>query len=325
MINRHIRISASTWHQDVHELYDYECQSCIQNSFNTNLSECSLIRNSSMVSFETSPILPEERDSGEIAKISQNGLTFIEKSKNSDLWLVTNSLDQGYELENNDVIKLGRLKFQSKLLTSSIEESHQFKFEEKCGQSQCKICLSNENSSNNPLISPCDCTGSMGLIHLECLSEWIKSRMVKKIYSNKIVCYWKSIDCEICKKTFTSFISLLDLSSLFRKNEPILLLEIIEGFKSGIRYVWAVQMMDKDSIVLGRGFDAEIRISDISVSRSHSTIENCKGTFVIKDKKSKFGTLVKKEKYEVVKNTQFQVGRTLISLDFDEGNNESLL
>lgn len=325
MINRHIRICASTWHQDVHELYDYECQSCTQNSFNTNLGECSLIRNSSIVSLETNPILPEERDSGEIARISQNGATCIEKSKDSDLWLVTKSLDLGYELENDDVIKLGRLKFLSKILTCSSDPSPQFEFTEKCGQSQCKICLSNENSPTNPLISPCDCTGSMELIHLECLSIWIKSRMVKKIYSNKIVCYWKSIDCEICKKTFTSFISLLDLNSHFRKNESILLLEIIEGFKSGIRYVWAVQMMDKDSIVLGRGFDAEIRINDISVSRSHSIIENCKGTFVIKDKKSKFGTLVKKEKYEVVKSTQFQVGRTLISLDFDEENNESLL
>lgn len=39
----------------------------------------------------------------------------------------------------------------------------------------CRICLGEEEEPiSNPLFSPCICAGSMGLIHLECLREWLK-------------------------------------------------------------------------------------------------------------------------------------------------------
>lgn len=44
---------------------------------------------------------------------------------------------------------------------------------------------------------------------------------------------------------------------------------------------------------LGRGHQCEIRVTDISVSRTHSEIRYEKGKFYVKDLKSKFGTLVK--------------------------------
>jgi pSer/pThr/pTyr-binding forkhead associated (FHA) protein len=38
----------------------------------------------------------------------------------------------------------------------------------------CRICLGEEDEPlSNPLFSPCKCAGSMGLIHLECLREWL--------------------------------------------------------------------------------------------------------------------------------------------------------
>ena len=43
---------------------------------------------------------------------------------------------------------------------------------------------------------------------------------------------------------------------------------------------------------MGRGHDAEIRITDISVSRFHALIKYNKGDFYIEDNNSKFGTLV---------------------------------
>lgn len=43
----------------------------------------------------------------------------------------------------------------------------------------CRICLGEEDDAlNNPLFSPCKCAGSMGLIHLECLKEWLKSKKI---------------------------------------------------------------------------------------------------------------------------------------------------
>ena len=45
--------------------------------------------------------------------------------------------------------------------------------------------------------------------------------------------------------------------------------------------------------VIGRGHESDIRISDISVSRVHACIEYRDGAFLLYDKVSKFGTLVK--------------------------------
>lgn len=43
----------------------------------------------------------------------------------------------------------------------------------------CRICLGEEDEpESNPLFSPCKCAGSMGLIHLECLREWLMSKKI---------------------------------------------------------------------------------------------------------------------------------------------------
>ena len=110
MINKHIQIETSTWDYVIYELYDYDCQKCFRNNHISVMSNCSIIMNSSVTSFESSEEVPDKRNPNEIARISQNGLIQIEKSENSELWLVTKSLNHGYELEDNDIIKLGRLK-----------------------------------------------------------------------------------------------------------------------------------------------------------------------------------------------------------------------
>ena len=43
----------------------------------------------------------------------------------------------------------------------------------------CRICLGEEDdAASNPLFSPCMCAGSMGLIHLDCLKEWLRSKKI---------------------------------------------------------------------------------------------------------------------------------------------------
>ena len=52
-------------------------------------------------------------------------------------------------------------------------------------------------------------------------------------------------------------------------------------------------MDQKDFIKVGRGHDSEVRITDISVSRTHALIKRTsKGEYVLEDNSSKFGTLV---------------------------------
>ncbi|KAA6373921.1 MAG: hypothetical protein EZS28_030553, partial [Streblomastix strix] len=58
-------------------------------------------------------------------------------------------------------------------------------------QEQCRICRSNDEDM--VLCRPCHCAGSIGLIHLECLSEWIQ--VCQQQNKN-----WKT--CEICHSEY---------------------------------------------------------------------------------------------------------------------------
>ena len=56
-------------------------------------------------------------------------------------------------------------------------------------------------------------------------------------------------------------------------------------------------MENQKQVVLGRGHDSGVRISDISVSRSHAFINNSiSGDFYLEDNNSKFGTLTQLKK-----------------------------
>ena len=80
-----------------------------------------------------------------------------------------------------------------------------------------------------------------------------------------------------------------------------------------------------DSFVLGRGHESDVRISDISVSRSHAKISFKNKKFILEDTGSKFGTLVlAKDSVDISENQVIlQIGRTLISVC--EVNSESIL
>jgi pSer/pThr/pTyr-binding forkhead associated (FHA) protein len=52
-------------------------------------------------------------------------------------------------------------------------------------------------------------------------------------------------------------------------------------------------MQERQFIRVGRGHDADIRVTDISVSRFHAKINRSEdGSFYVEDNKSKFGTLL---------------------------------
>lgn len=51
-----------------------------------------------------------------------------------------------------------------------------------------RICLSEDTSKENPLISPCKWSGTMKFIHLEWLKEWLNSKKSEK--KGKLATIW---------------------------------------------------------------------------------------------------------------------------------------
>ncbi len=68
---------------------------------------------------------------------------------------------------------------------------------------------------------------------------------------------------------------------------------VLEGINiNSSKSVYVVNLdSDKNSLIIGRGHESDIRISDISVSRSHAKITREKDGFILQDQNSKFGTL----------------------------------
>ena len=130
-------------------------------------------------------------------------------SENS-CWIVAkrqNSRVRGpqYHLLEGDHIKLGRVFFRLKEINigktpGENEPSPRRSIRASVsGFTPCRICLSDEFENDDPLISPCHCTGSLQYIHLRCLREWLNSKVTIKKADGYTYVSWEKLECELCK------------------------------------------------------------------------------------------------------------------------------
>ena len=59
-----------------------------------------------------------------------------------------------------------------------------------------------DEDADNPLIAPCKCSGSMKLIHLQCLKTWFAGKRVMKVSQMVTTYFWKHLECELCKHPY---------------------------------------------------------------------------------------------------------------------------
>ena len=191
----------------------------------------------------------------------------------------------------------------------------------------CKICYSEENDrENNPLVHLCNCNGGLRFSHYMCIKRWMETKLQIKENEKKTVKSYniKSFNCEICKTPYPFKFKLNGIEKPFELIElekPVgcdyIVLESLNQMKENcnIKSIHVIQL-GTDELIIGRGHESDIRINDISVSRSHAKLrydmEN--GTILLRDLKSKFGTLIliKKPLQKKKKKIHIQIGRTYI-------------
>lgn len=129
----------------------------------------------------------------------------------------------------------------------------------------CRICLSEESDDTNPLISPCKCAGTMKMIHIECLREWLNSKCsVKTNESVKTYC-WKAMECELCKHRLPERIidprksvvnehrKYVDLLTFEKPRGEYMVLESVT--QQNVKIVHVIDMDSRSMIRVGRGHD----------------------------------------------------------------------
>ncbi|CAK76389.1 unnamed protein product (macronuclear) [Paramecium tetraurelia] len=318
-----LQIKMITWIKDSHDLFDYE---------NTNRIAQSLTINSSIK-------LYRDKSSGKIQS-TQQGKTLIRienrqncfwieprQAKNDDhhVWLVIKSISQqenGVKLQYNDVIRVGKVEI--KLKETSFRYERETILSQSVDDQRCRICLLGSESIDDPKIEPCNCSGTMALIHLKCLQHWIVTKYNMES-SNAIVFLWDLMKCELCRSNFKRKLQLngqtVDLVELSKRQfQSYAVLEMKKPLlKSKERLTYILNLEKLEQFKIGRANDNHIRLCDISVSRFHCKLTLHNKEFYIQDNNSKFGTLLKlKQSMPLLKefqNVQVQVGRTLFEFE----------
>ena len=160
----------------------------------------------------------------------------------------------------------------------------------------------------------------MGQIHIMCLKEWLNSKRL--VYEGQKVTsyFWKALECELCKEPFENKMrsSMFAIMQFERPERNYMILESIKSAPAKVVHVFDLK---HDQFKVGRSVETDMKIADISVSRTHSFFKIKDNKIVVEDNGSKFGTLVKIQRPVDLlavradhTSTIFQVGRTLIYL-----------
>lgn len=192
----------------------------------------------------------------------------------------------------------------------------------------CRICLSEEEIPDHELITPCKCAGSMRYIGLSCLKEWLEGKRHCKETPVVNSYIWKNLECEICKSPFKDIFFSQDGRELSLLNYNIhdginnyMIIESVTQTTS--KTIHVINFDVRKSVKVGRAQVAEVRITDISVSRHHSNLTLTEdGTVSLTDNYSKFGTLklireplaIPCYKTGIDESIYIQIGRSTLSL-----------
>lgn len=206
---------------------------------------------------------------------------------------------------NNTNINLKELNGASQINTEKFETSRNEALS-KCKSIKvakhkprtCRICYLEEESEEDPFIHPCQCSGTMKYIHLSCLRKWLGTQICIKVSGTKECSIFliKNVECELCKQKLPDYIrcnggtfEILDFHSEF---DNYITLEGLRLDKNQNKFLYVVSLDSNKGIKIGRGHDANLLLSDISVSRVHCILTREKNNIYLQDNDSKFGTLL---------------------------------
>ena len=203
-----LKIKALTWNRESNGLFDYETKNHTHQVL--KLSEESYIirnqdkifpisRNSDNDLPENSKILVSFTKTGKNYVISSSNLNNDKEIEFEKSWLVIKGLkNPEYLLSEGDIIRLGKVKLKIHEIFGIRQNDtnrcfiHSKNIQNggigcnktlKTGQNlsnitneskdsvSCRICLNDDIDLLNPLISPCYCAGTMGIIHVKCLQQ----------------------------------------------------------------------------------------------------------------------------------------------------------
>jgi len=142
----------------------------------------------------------------------------------------------------------------------------------------------------------------MKYIHQECLKTWFANKRIMKTSPIVTTYFWKNLECELCKTPYPyetpsadgkKMLNIIEYDTPQPEYGEDVYYLVLESISSNTSKVIHVVNMEKTiKLYIGRGHDAHVRVTDISVSRLHAVlIRSTQGYYFLTDNDSKFGTL----------------------------------
>ncbi|XP_054685383.1 E3 ubiquitin-protein ligase MARCHF7 isoform X11 [Grus americana] len=125
----------------------------------------------------------------------------------------------------------------------------------------CRICQMPSASSDNLLIEPCKCTGSLQYVHQECMKKWLQSKINSGSSLEAVT------TCELCKEKLHLNLEDFDIHELYRAhaNEQA----DYEFISSGLYLVVLLHLCEQRfSDMLGTASEASTRVRFINLART---------------------------------------------------------
>lgn len=204
----------------------------------------------------------------------------------------------------------------------------------------CYMCFDDEDTVENPLISPCKCRGDTRYVHVGCLRKWHTAE------ADNQICFLSSVDatCSVCKTTFKSDFKLKDgrLVKLFKSSLEPPYVSLLVATKHEMaqrlfntRFQLSFSSLLKPDgknaarpLLLGRSSGSDMVLDYRTVSARHATIRFKNGEFVFTDAGSSNGSyLYLRRPVELTASqpVQFRLGRSMISMKIVNKWNRRLL
>lgn len=204
----------------------------------------------------------------------------------------------------------------------------------------CYMCFDDEDTEENPLITPCKCRGDTRYVHVGCLRKWHTAE------ADNQICFLSSVDatCSVCKSTFKSDFKLKDgrLVKLFKSSLEPPYVSLLVATKHEMaqrlfntRFQLSFSTIMKPDgrnatrpLLLGRSSGSDMVLDYRTVSARHATIRFKNGEFIFTDAASSNGSyLYLRRPVELTpsQSVQFRLGRSMISMKVVNKWNRRLL
>lgn len=204
----------------------------------------------------------------------------------------------------------------------------------------CYMCFEEEDSEDNPMITPCKCSGDTKFVHVDCLRKWHTAE------ADNQICFLSSVDatCSVCKSTFKSDFKLKDgrQVKLFKSSLEPPYVSLLVATKHEMaqrlfntRFQLSFSTLIKPDgrnatrpLLLGRSSGSDMVLDYRTVSARHAAIRFKNGEFVFTDAGSSNGSyLYLRRPLELSPSqpVQFRLGRSMISMKVVNKWNRRLL